>query len=49
MPQFEPSNSETWVSITPRGSVWLSTVKPWFIEVISTLPVASSLTGWLAP
>ena len=34
---------------TPRGSVWLSTVKPWFIEVISTLPVASSFTGWLAP
>jgi hypothetical protein len=24
-------------------------VKPWFIEVISTLPVVRSLTGWLAP
>src|SRR5438132_1427072 len=26
-----------------------STAKPWFIEVISTLPVKRSLTGWLAP
>jgi hypothetical protein len=49
MPQFEPSNSDTCVSITPAGSVWLSTVKPWFIEVIWTLPVASSFTGWFAP
>jgi hypothetical protein len=34
---------------TPSGRVWLSTVKPWFIEVISTLPVSRSFTGWFAP
>ena len=44
-----PSNRLTWVSITPCGRVWLSTVKPWFIEVISTLPVSRSFTGWFAP
>ena len=27
----------------PRGSVWLSTVNPWFIEVISTFPVEKLL------
>ena len=26
-----------------------STVKPWFIDTISTLPVSRSFTGWLAP
>src|SRR6516165_4474045 len=26
-----------------------STAKPWFIDVISTLPVVRSLTGWFAP
>ena len=26
-----------------------STAKPWFCDVISTLPVSSSFTGWLAP
>ncbi len=31
------------------GRLSLSTAKPWFIEVISTLPVVMSLTGWLAP
>ena len=45
MPQLEPSNSETWVCVAPFGSVAWSTAKPWFIEVISTLPVVSSLTG----
>ena len=49
MPQFEPSNSDTWVSTAFAGSVARSTAKPWFIEVISTLPVVRSFTGWLAP
>ena len=49
MPQFEPSNSETWVCSTFFGRLSLSTAKPWFIEVISTLPVVMSCTGWLAP
>ena len=39
MPQFEPSNRETWVSFTPSGSEAVSTAKPWFIDTISTLPV----------
>jgi hypothetical protein len=49
MPQFDPSKSETWVSTTPLGRLARSTAKPWFIEVISTLPVVKSFTGWLAP
>jgi hypothetical protein len=49
MPQLEPSNSDTWVCFTPAGRLSPSTEKPWFIEVISTLPVVMSLTGWLAP
>ncbi|OHB32418.1 MAG: hypothetical protein A2882_16235 [Phenylobacterium sp. RIFCSPHIGHO2_01_FULL_70_10] len=44
-----PSNSETWVSITGAGRLSRSTVKPWFMETISTLPVVRSFTGWLAP
>ena len=32
-----------------RAGVAGSTAKPWFIEVISTLPVVLSLTGWFAP
>src|SRR4029077_11355379 len=48
-PQFEPSNSETWVCSALAGSVFESTAKPWFIEVISTLPVVRSFTGWFAP
>src|SRR5439155_6333364 len=49
MPQFEPSNSDTWVSTAFAGRLARSTAKPWFIEVISTFPVVRSLTGWLAP
>jgi len=33
------------VSTTPSGRLSRSTVKPWFMEVISTLPVVKSLTG----
>ncbi len=32
-----------------RANCRASTVKPWFIDTISTLPVVKSLTGWLAP
>ena len=38
-----------WVGSTPPGRLSGSTTKPWFWLVISTLPVARSLTGWLAP
>src|SRR6266581_4946789 len=31
------------------GNVVRSIAKPWFIDVISTLPVLRSLTGWFAP
>ena len=31
------------------GSVSARTAKLWFCEVICTLPVASSFTGWLHP
>ena len=33
----------------PPGRLSRSTVKPWFIETISTLPVVRSFTGWFAP
>ena len=49
MPALVPSNSETWVSITGSGKLARSTVKPWFMETISTLPVVRSFTGWFAP
>ena len=49
MPQFEPSNSDTWVWRALAGSVAGSTAKPWFIDTISTLLVVKSFTGWLAP
>src|SRR3954469_23256417 len=39
MPQFEPSKSDTWVSTAFAGKLSRSTANPWFIEVISTLPV----------
>ena len=32
-----------------RRSESMSTTKPWFCDVISTLPVARSCTGWLPP
>ena len=35
--------------LTSDGSDSGSTAKPWFCDVISTLPVSSSFTGWLAP
>ena len=37
------------VTVTSDGSDPGSTAKPWFCDVISTLPDCSSLTGWLAP
>ena len=40
---MEPSKSETWVSSASAGRLSRSTVKPWFIETISTLPVVKSL------
>ena len=49
MPQFDPSNSDTCVSLTFFGKDCVSTANPWFMDVISTFPVESSLTGWLAP
>ena len=45
MPQLEPSNRETCVSTAFFGRLAGSTAKPWFIEVISTLPVVLSFTG----
>lgn len=48
-PQLEPSKRETWVSSTLSGREAVSTAKPWFMEVISTLPVVWSMTGWFAP
>ena len=44
-----PSNSDTCVCVTPAGRLPASTAKPWFIDVISTLPVVKSFTGWFAP
>ena len=37
-PSFEPSNSDTCVTLAVGGSVSGSTAKPWFWLVISTLP-----------
>ncbi len=37
------------VGLDPRLSTRALTAKPWFCEVMSIRPVASSLTGWLAP
>ena len=45
MPQLLPSKSDTCVSLTPAGKVSRSTVKPWFIETISTFSVVKSFTG----
>src|SRR5581483_1177133 len=36
-------------TVTSPGKDCGSTANPWFCEVISTRPVARSLTGWLAP
>ena len=44
-PSFEPSNSETCVTLAVAGSVSGSTANPWFWLVISTLSVARSFTG----
>ena len=33
----------------PWAALSRSTVKPWFIDTISTLPVSRSFTGWFAP
>ena len=44
-PQFEPSKSDTCVGTAFAGSEAASTAKPWFIETISTFPVAISFTG----
>ena len=44
-PQFEPSKSDTCVGTALSGKEAASTAKPWFIETISTFPVAISFTG----
>ena len=37
-----------WVTLS-SGRWSMSTQKPWFCDVISTLPVVRSFTGWFAP
>ena len=48
-PSPVPSCKLTCVTATSAGSDAGSTAKPWVGDVISTLPVSSFLTGWLAP
>ena len=49
-PSTEPSLRLTWVTWkSPSGTLAASTWNSWFWLVMWTAPVASSLTGWLAP
>ena len=49
MPSTVPSFRFTWETRALWPSERSSTAKPWFWEVMSTLPVRRSCTGWFAP